>query len=192
MEKIYSEKDKSITTFEYADKGTRSAEKVPDVVMTTVEESSKTVFKIFLGKNGFVKHCQATEYDSNSNNTESQTWDFEYNNDGHISKMYRSEGDEITYFKYEGGDLIEVTVGDAKDDDDKFTYKIFYTSKDIPAPIANIGCIMAYDDTMATDMDEIQLAYYAGLLGMPTKHLPLRYIHENGDILGIFEWTLNA
>ena len=43
-------------------------------------------------------------------------------------------------------------------------------------------------------MDEMWFAYYAGLLGKATKHLPLKLTHKSGSYEDItnFTWTLNA
>ena len=41
--------------------------------------------------------------------------------------------------------------------------------------LENKGCIMLFDDMFRIDMDEMEPAYYAGLLGRSTKHLPVSY-----------------
>ena len=53
---------------------------------------------------------------------------------------------------------------------------------------------MFYDKTLGIDMDEMWFAYYAGLLGKATKHLPLKLTYESDSYEDItnFAWTLNA
>lgn len=65
---------------------------------------------------------------------------------------------------------------------------IAYTSETVK------GCIMLWDDTFGVDMDEMQYAYYAGLLGKVTKHLPVSCSEDNGDEVNnhTATWTLNS
>ena len=49
---------------------------------------------------------------------------------------------------------------------------------------------MCYDDCFCIDMDEMEPAYYAGLLGRGTAHLPLSAV-EDGDRYS-YIWTLDA
>lgn len=64
--------------------------------------------------------------------------------------------------------------------------------------IANKGCIMLFDDMFQIDMDEMSVAYYAGLLGKAVKNLPVGYEEksiEGGDeytYSEVFHWTLNS
>ena len=72
-----------------------------------------------------------------------------------------------------------------EDSDVKHEYTISYTSDSVETPIENKGCLMLFDTTFGVDMDEMKYAYYAGLLGKATKHLPVK---NNEDE---FVWTLN-
>lgn len=63
---------------------------------------------------------------------------------------------------------------------------IKYTDATVTTPIVNKGCIMMFDECFGIDMDELQIAYYAGLLGKATKNLPV----ANDD--NTFTWTLNS
>ncbi|MDE6377677.1 MAG: DUF4595 domain-containing protein, partial [Duncaniella sp.] len=68
-------------------------------------------------------------------------------------------------------------------------YTIAYTDADNATPIANKGAIMFFDDCFGIDMDEFAPAYYAGLLGKATTHLPLSNV-EDGETETFF-WGLN-
>ena len=61
----------------------------------------------------------------------------------------------------------------------------------MPSLIENKGCIMFFDGTFGIDMDEMEYAYYAGLLGKATKNLPVRLVDDEGRITDFF-WTLNS
>lgn len=49
---------------------------------------------------------------------------------------------------------------------------------------------MLFDPTLGIDMDEMEYAYYAGLLGKATKSLPSSN-EEDGET-ETFTWTLNS
>ena len=50
---------------------------------------------------------------------------------------------------------------------------------------------MLFDTTLGIDMDEMQYAYFAGLLGKATKHLPVRLIDNEGQE-ETFTWRLST
>lgn len=160
--------------------------------MTISEVSSRaqetTTFYLQLNKNGFVSYCcQVTpEYDGD----DVEEWWFTYNSDKQLNYMKRSEGDnEVTDITYTNGDITKVTI---KSDEDPYAdvTTIEYTTDEYPEPTLNKGGVMLFDMTFDIDMDEMEVAYYAGLLGMPTKHLPLRMLDEEG-IYEYFNWTFN-
>lgn len=161
---VISIKDgEDVVTFQYNVAGTRSTASTPDVVMTIGQGKEKQVCNLFLNKDGFVKHCDETEYDLYGEGK--QTWDFTYNNDGQLLTMLRSEGgNEKTVIKYQGGNIIETETVSADDPEESNSYKVYYTSTTTPTPIENKGCIMLFDTTFGIDMDEMKYAYYAGLL----------------------------
>ena len=52
---------------------------------------------------------------------------------------------------------------------------------------------MLFDYTLGIDMDEMQYAYYAGLLGKATKNLPVKLVdNDNENRIDNFTWTLNS
>lgn len=179
-----------IVTFQYKEAATRSTAPTPDVVMTVGEGEEKLVCNLYLDKNGFVKHCEETEYDLDGKQEE--TWDFTYNGDGQLLTMMRSEGEnEKTTIKYQDGNIVETATVSANEPEESSSYKVYYTSTDMPLPIENKGSIMFFDGTFGIDMDEMEYAYYAGLLGKATRNLPARLVDDEGDITDFF-WTLNS
>ena len=111
-------------------------------------------------------------------------WNFA--TEGHLVVMKRSESDgEITNITYKDGDVVKtstryVASGDLNgdgiiDSNDEWEYSaaIDYTTDNITAPIENKGCLMLFDEILDVDMDEMIYAYYGGMLGKATKHLPL-------------------
>lgn len=175
-------------TFEYMESTSNNAN-TPNVVMTLESKDEKLVLNLFLNKEGFVKHCDETEY-HRGDLSRKETWDFTYNNNGQLLTMFRSEGNERTTIKYEAGNIVSTTEKAVNGTRNK-THKVYYTSQSVPSPIVNKGCIMLFDTTLGIDMDEMQYAYFAGLLGKATTHLPVRLVDNEGEEES-FAWHLNA
>lgn len=179
-----------VVTFQYKEAGTRATASTSDVIMTVGEGKERQVCNLYLNKDGFVKHCDETEYDLDG--TEKETWDFTYNSDGQLLTMLRSEGgNEKTTIKYQNGNIVETATVSAKEPEESDSYKVYYTSTTTPTPIENKGCIMFFDTTFGIDMDEMKYAYYAGLLGKATKNLPVKLV-DNENYTQNFTWTLNS
>lgn len=175
-------------TFEYMESTSNNAN-TPNVVMTLESKEEKLILYLFLNKEGFVKHCDETEY-HRDDLSQKETWDFTYNNNGQLLTMFRSEGNERTTIKYEAGNIVSTTEKAVNGTRNK-THKVYYTSQSVPSPIVNKGCIMLFDTTLGIDMDEMQYAYFAGLLGKATTHLPVRLVDNKGEEES-FAWHLNA
>lgn len=126
--------------------------------------------KFEIGSNGFATKALQTYSDNTTD-----TWEFGYNSDGQLNNMKRSEGgNEITVITYENGNITGIKMQSNDVTEGILTTKIDYASQTYPKGIENKGCIMLFDITFGIDMDEMGVAYYAGLLGHPTKNLPLK------------------
>ncbi len=183
--------DTESVTFQYKDETTR-ATNTPDIVMTVADSYETLVCNLYLNKEGFISHCD--EVEKRRNDAQNETWDFNYDSDGHLVKMIRTEGHETTIIKYQDGNIVEVTETTTEDPNDIELRKIYYTSSTISTPLLNKGCVMLFDATFGVDMDEMKYAYYAGLLGKATKHLPLQCVEKDEKYENnyYFTWTLNA
>lgn len=154
-----------------------------DVIMQVEEDGDRNIFNLSLNELGFTKYCRQIESDGNV-----EEWWFEYNADGQLSKMTRSEGDnEVTSITYVNGNITKV-VGGGNDPDSTNDYTISYGSP----LIENKGCIMLFDATFGIDMDEMEYAYFAGLLGKATKNLPIERIDSVDGDRGTYTWTLDS
>lgn len=163
----------------------------PDVVMTVIDDDDKKVYNLFLNNNGYIRHCDEIEYERGES-PKRQTWDFEYNAVGQLSKVVSSEdGYETTTITYRDGNIVRTSVVSGMSGIEKDRHDIFYTSNTVATPILNKGNVMFFDDTFDIDIEELQYAYYAGLLGKATKHLPVRSIDEKNEV-STFRWTLDS
>lgn len=177
-------------TFEYLE-GSRNELHPQGVIMTIIDPNypdEKLVMNLVIGENGFVKKCYETEYFAGEQ-PEEEYWAFEYDKEGYLIQMKRSEGgNEVTKMTYKDGNLISSTMTSDASGNSQYT-TIEYTSDKITTPIENKGCIMCYDLTLGVDMDEMNYAFYAGLLGKATKHLPVTTIEDEYHYTN--QWTLN-
>ncbi|MDE5988147.1 MAG: DUF4595 domain-containing protein [Duncaniella sp.] len=179
-----------VTSMMNAEDGTKIALVYPgmsraesyDVVMTIEEDGDKNVFNLRLNDLGFAKYCKQIESDGDV-----EEWWFEYNSDGRLTKMTRSEGDnEVHEITYENGNITKVKeIHTDHDGDDDWV--ISYGTQ----LIENKGCIMLFDETFGIDMDELKYAYFAGLLGKATKNLPIERSDKTDGDKGTYTWTLN-
>ena len=154
-----------------------------DVIMTVDDEGDKNVFNLQLNDLGFAKYCKQIESDGYI-----EEWWFEYNTDGQLTKMTRSEGDnEVHEITYANGNIVKVKEIHTDHEGDN-NWVISYGS----TLIENKGCIMLFDETFGIDMDEMKYAYFAGLLGKATKNLPAEKVDLIDGDKGTYTWTLNA
>ena len=145
---------------------------------------------VSLNKNGYAEYVSEIE-----DNRIDEDWKFEYNSNGQLIKMVRSEGgSETTTVTYQEGDITKV-VQESKFDDCSTSSTIEYGTE----KIENKGGVMLFDEMLCIDMDEMGFAYFAGLLGKPTSHLPQSNKSINYSSGGYkittyksFSWSLDA
>lgn len=179
--------DKTIT-FQYASVARASEYDMTMDVKWLDNPQDWVKFYIKLNKQGFIASADEVIYEDGGQNTE--TWAFEYNSDGQMTKMVRSEGNnEVTTITYSNGDIVKVDMKSDPDPeypDETDEMHAVITNTNIP----NKSGIMLFDETYRIDMDEMAPAYFAGLLGKGTKHLPLKAVEDNYSVT--CSWTLDG
>ena len=192
LSSIYNREENVLIAFAYTSSilGTKD---VPNVVMTVTDADERTVYNLFLNKDGFVKYCDEIDYEKKGNTPKTTTWNFEYNSDGQLIKAVQSKDGVKTSstIAYNDGDAVETVTMSEKDGKETDHYRIYYTSKKVTSPIENRGCIMSFDVALGLDLDHLHGAYYAGMLGKATKHLPIYNMDKDNDKT-TFDWTLNG
>ena len=136
-----------------------------DVRIDIAEENydEKLSLHVSLNKNGYAEYVSEIE-----DNRIDEDWKFEYNSNGQLIKMVRSEGgSETTTVTYQDGDITKVERKSKFNDSGTNSTIEYGTEK-----IENKGGVMLFDEMLCIDMDEMGFAYFAGLLGRPTSHLP--------------------
>ena len=191
LSSIYNREENVLIAFAYTSSilGTKD---VPNVVMTVTDADERTVYNLFLNKDGFVKYCDEIDYEEKGNNPKTTTWNFEYNSDGQLIKAVQSKDGVKTSstIAYNDGDAVETVTMSEKDGKETDHYRIYYTSKKVTLLIENRGCIMSFDVALGLDLDHLHGAYYAGMLGKATKHLPIYNMDKDNDKT-TFDWTFN-
>ena len=182
-------------------------------ITVTDEDGDVTELNLQLNSDGYVKYCKSIDH-AGTPDADEFTWKLEYDTEGHLIEMRRSESDgELTRITYKDGDVVATSTqsflddggedinGDGKIDNQDIwpDTKIYYTTDEITTPIENKGCLMMFNELLDVDMDEMIYAYYGGMLGTATKHLPLRmhapYGHDSQGFYFSdydFKWTLNS
>ena len=191
LSSIYNREENVLIAFAYTSSilGTKD---VPNVVMTVTDADERTVYNLFLNKDGFVKYCDEIDYEEKGNNPKTTTWNFEYNSDGQLIKAVQSKDGVKTSstIAYNDGDAVETVTMSEKDGKETDHCKVYYTSKKVTSPIENRGCLMSFDVALDLDLDHLQNVYYAGMLGKATKHLPIYNMDKDNDKT-TFDWTFN-
>ena len=172
-------------TFEYKDVALGSTQ-APQVILTETDEPDKHVYELYLNRDGFVTHAKETHY-SNDHIAGKATWDFAYNADNQLKDVKCSTDKKHIVLEYQNGNVVKTTTTTAGKPTEVTT--ITYATAST-RPIENKTGVMLFGATLDADLDYIEAAYYAGLLGKPSKNLPLQS-EKSGD-KATSKWTLDS
>ena len=172
-------------TFEYKDVALGSTQ-APQVILTETDEPDKHVYELYLNRDGFVTHAKETHY-RNDHIIGKATWDFAYNADNQLKDAKCSTNKKHIVLEYQNGNVVKTTTTAAGKPTEVTT--ITYATAST-RPIENKTGVMLFGATLDADLDYLEAAYYAGLLGKPSKNLPLQS-EKSGD-KATFKWTLDG
>ena len=172
-------------TFEYKDVALGSTQ-APQVILTETDEPDKYVYELYLNQDGFVTHAKETHYHID-HIVGKATWDFAYNADNQLKDVKCSADKKNIVLEYQNGNVVKTTTTTAGEPTEVTT--ITYATASI-RPIENKTGVMLFATTLDADFDNLEVAYYAGLLGKPSKNLPLQ--SEKSGNKATFKWTLDG
>ena len=172
-------------TFEYKDVALGSTQ-APQVILTETDEPDKHVYELYLNQDGFVTHAKETHY-SNDHIIGKATWDFAYNADNQLKDVKCSADKKHIVLEYQNGNVVKTTTTTVVKPTEVTT--ITYATASI-RPIENKTGVMLFGTTLDAEFDNLEVAYYAGLLGKPSKNLPLQ--SEKSGNKATFKWTLDG
>ena len=172
-------------TFEYKDVALGSTQ-APQVILTETDEPDKHVYELYLNRNGFVTHAKETHY-RNDHIAGKATWDFAYNADNQLKDAKCSADKKHIVLEYQNSNVVKTTTTAAGKPTEvtTITYATASTRR-----IENKTGVMLFATTLDADLDYLEAAYYAGLLGKPSKNLPLQS-EKSGDKANL-KWTLDS
>ena len=177
-------------TFEYKDVALGSTQ-APQVILTETDEPDKHVYELYLNRDGFVTHAKETHAKetrySNNHIVGKATWDFVYNADNQLKDVKCSADKKHIVLEYQNGNVVKTTTTAAGKPTEVTT--ITYATAST-RPIENKTGVMLFAATLDADFDNLEVAYYAGLLGKPSKNLPLQ--SEKSGNKATFKWTLDG
>ena len=172
-------------TFEYKDVALGSTQ-APQVILTETDEPDKHVYELYLNRDGFVTHAKETHY-RNDHIAGKATWDFAYNADNQLKDAKCSTDKKHIVLEYQNGNVVKTTTTTVGKPTEVTT--ITYATAST-RPIENKTGVMLFGATLDADFDNLEVAYYAGLLGKPSKNLPLQS-EKSGD-KATSKWTLDS
>ena len=185
-------------TFEYKDVALGSTQ-APQVILTETDEPDKHVYELYLNRDGFVTHAKETHYRNdhvthakethyrNDHIIGKATWDFAYNADNQLKDVKCSADKKHIVLEYQNGNVVKTTTTTVGKPTEVTT--ITYATASI-RPIENKTGVMLFATTLDADFDNLEAAYYAGLLGKPSKNLPLQ--SEKSGNKATSKWTLDS
>ena len=172
-------------TFEYKDVALGSTQ-APQVILTETDEPDKHVYELYLNRDGFVNHAKETHY-RNDHIAGKATWDFAYNADNQLKDVKCSADKKHIVLEYQNGNVVKTTTT-ATGKPTEVTTITYATAS--TRPIENKTGVMLFGATLDADFDNLEAAYYAGLLGKPSKNLPLQ--SEKSGNKATSKWTLDS
>ena len=168
----------------------RATSTTADVIMKITEGNWQVTYYLTLDNNGFVTHAV-----EESNEGKGDIMDFSYDSNGHMVKMVQDyDYDDVTTIEWQNGDIVKVVFTDGESKTENWVNTISYTSSSVKSPMDNKGCVMLYDEIFGVDIDYLTFAYFAGLLGKATKHLPVSATEVGGygdAYTYTFDWRLD-
>ena len=174
-------------TFEYMDKQASRVEKRPNVVMTVIDDGVKDTFDLYLNKDRFVSYCEH-KY-THKGKTSLGAWRLSYDEEGRLLNVETNEPEEqTTRIQYKEGDIVSTTTTTKGAHSHSTTTNIDYLRPGLSPPYENKGCVMFFGLMFNIDLGDLEFAYWAGLLGHATRHLPVQAKTDN-DTADQFTWS---
>lgn len=158
----YNETDS--IAFEYSADG-QSLKTLYKYVMDT-GNYDQDIFEFTLNSSGYIVNG-LQKY----SNGDEAVWQYEYDNSGRLVKSYRSEDNETWTLKYDSNSNVEYATSYIEGENIKHT--ITYSD------IQNFSNFVMHELMYGIDIDEMQVYGFVGLLGKPSRHLPVTTNADN-------------
>lgn len=154
------------------------------VMMTVQQTGDPDVETYYFQTNDYGFATNAIEVE---NGGSPDTYAFTYNTDNQLTAVQGSDSDDSYTISYSGGNISQVKNVDGNE---TTTFTFSYTNEANPQPVANLANVMLYDTFYMVDLGDLDMAYYAGLLGKSTADLPMGYEETSTNGKSDFNYSL--
>lgn len=186
LTQVICEEDGYTISFEYKNRKASQSASEADVRYTKklTDGSVEYVYDVWLNDAGFAERIDSKHYDRFG------LYDFQfqstckYDKEGHLVFMNEGREEREYSLSWEGGDLCQLMVTGSVEYYHSFSYG--------DVKVANENNLMFFYDIYHMDIEELKYLYWAGLLGVSTKHLvtmakPGRYDSD----YSLFKWEVD-
>lgn len=179
VSEIIDRKDGETASFNYSVANRAATYNATMTVTDNTDPSDRDVYYLTLNEQGYI--ASAVEVDSDGDR---QKWTFTYNADGQLETVLKRNGRTTKWtITYNSGDITAVNANG-------YVSEVNYNFEGSTIP--NTGAIMLWDETFDIDLDDLELAYYAGMLGTPTRNLPAARSGATPSDRETFTWTVGT
>lgn len=184
---IQIEGQNEVYSFEYGE-ASRGAEKY-DVVMHYRDLANPAEdYDVYFRLNDAGFASSAVQYWKDQGET--YEYRFEYNAEGQPTFISSTETDEDYYISYSKGNIASIAYHELANAQMYEKIYYYYTNSQFPALVPNKGSIMLFEAFYDIDLEYVEMAYYAGILGKATADLPMGY-GDDKEVFEEFAWEFN-
>lgn len=183
LTQVQCEEDGYTISFEYKNHKANLPASEADVRYTKkpADGSVEYVYDVWLNDAGFAERIDSKHYDEFGKDDFHFLSTCKYDQKGHLVFMNEGREEREYSLSWEGGDLLQLNVTGGVEYSHSFNYG--------DVKVANENNLMFFYDIYHMDIEELKYLYWAGLLGVSTKHLvtmsePGRYDNN----YSLFEW----
>lgn len=179
---IVDRKDAETARFTYVTDAAR--DRVDDynatiTVTSNTKPSDRDIYYLTLNEQGYITYALKVSSDGDR-----EDWSFGYNRASQLETItHRDKHTTKWTITYNSGDITSVNANG-------YLSEVNYNFEGQTIP--NTGAIMLWDDCFDIDIDDLELAYYAGMLGMPTASLPAARNGMASNDREAFTWTVGT
>lgn len=158
-----------------------------DMTMTISDPTGDIICYLEIGENGYVSKSREIERVMDEE-ASYKTMSFTYDDEGRVTRINEIGIVDFstTSFEYAGGNIITSETTGNKPSCRKLTY----FSPDLMRNIDNTMGVMDFK-TLGVDAIEVDYLFNAGLLGIPTTHLPVKSELTDGTDAYSYIWNID-
>lgn len=158
-----------------------------DMTISEIDEDDEIMIYIKI-ENGVAVSAYSISKDTYE--TETEDWSFAYDKEGHLTEVKRSQDDSNSTITLEYKDVAVISVTSVENDLEDNTTETSVSTFTYNDMLENTCGLMLFDGLYNADLDEMDVAYMAGVLGKPARYLPNSCKDEEDTVN--FQWTFTS